>query len=120
MTYEFGPAENKTIDGVGMRGLLIGILLILIAVASITRTLALVDSDIVLSTLTMIQDIVLILIAIAFLLPFLNFRKIAKTESKDINEFMDGIRKMTLGFIIIIVATLATVITEVIRLLVTL
>ena len=120
MKYEFTPDEDKIIDGVGVRGLLIGILLIIVAIVSTIKNLILFDSISILFTLTMIQNIIAGVTGIAFILPFSNYRKLAKTEGKDIDEFMEGIRKMTLGFIIIIIVTVLLVITEAVRLLVTL
>lgn len=118
MTYEFKSDEDKIIDGVGMRGLLIGIIIILIAIVTTIKNLALVESIGVRFILTMIQNATLIMIAIAFILPFYDFRTLAKTEGKDIKELMEGVRKMAFGFIIIILATLIAIITEIVRLMV--
>ena len=120
MKYEFDPAEDKIINGVGIRGLLIGIILILIAVVNTIKISITSESINILFILTIIQNIILIMIAIAFILPFSDYRKLAKTKGKDIKEFMEGIQKMTFGFIIIIIAVLLSVITEIIRLVATL
>ncbi|TFF94825.1 hypothetical protein EU546_04400 [Candidatus Thorarchaeota archaeon] len=121
MKYDFGPAEDKIIDGVGIRGLLIGILLIVIAVVDTVHNVLvtgnLYNVHLILST---VQNVLVVVIAIAFILPFADYRQIAKTEGKDIDELMEGMEKMTAGFLLIIIATILTIITEIVRLAVTL
>jgi hypothetical protein len=115
MTYEFSSDEDKVIDGVGMRGLLIGLLLILVAIVNTIKNVLILESINVLLILTIVQNVVAVTVAIAFILPFYDFRTLAKTEGKDINEFMEGIQKMTLGYIIIIISMIILVISEVLR-----
>lgn len=115
MTYEFTPEKDKIIEGVGIRGLLIGILLILVAIVNTIKNLIVLESVNILFMLTMAQNIIAVMVAIAFILPFYDFRTLAKTEGKDIKEFMEGVQKMTIGFMIIIISMILLVITEIIR-----
>ena len=115
MTYEFSQEEDKIIEGVGIRGFLIGLLLILVAIVNTIKNVLILDNITILFILTMIQNVVAVMVAIAFILPFYDFRTLAKTEGKDIKEFMEGIHKMTLGFIIIIISMIVLVISEIIR-----
>jgi hypothetical protein len=120
MKYEFTSDEDKIIEGVGIRGLLIGILLILVAVVNTIKNLIILENVNILFMLTITQNIIAVLVAIAFILPFYDYRTLAKTEGKDIKEFMEGIQKMTFGFIIIFISAILLVITEIVRLIVTL
>ena len=115
MTYEFSSDEDKTIQGVGIRGLLIGVFLILVAIVNTIKNVLILDSIDILFILTMVQNVVAVMVAIAFILPFYDFRTLAKTKGKDIKEFMEGIQKMTLGFIIIIISMIVLVISEILR-----
>ena len=116
MTYEFSSSEDTIIHGVGLRGLLMGILLIFIALVDFVRMYQK-EVDIDLSTgLTIFQNVMLILIALAFVLPFNNFRNIAKTQGKDIPELMSGLSKMTYSFIIIATVMAISILSEIVRL----
>lgn len=116
MTYEFSSDEDKIIEGVGIRGLLIGLLLILVAIVNTIKNVVILESINILFILTIAQNIIAIMVAIAFILPYYDFRTLAKTEGKDIKEFMEGIQKMTIGFIIIIISMILLVISEIMRL----
>jgi hypothetical protein len=120
MTYEFSQDEDKIIEGVGIRGFLIGLLLILVAIVNTIKNVMILEAIDVLFILTMVQNVVAVMVAIAFILPFYDFRTLAKTEGKDIKEFMEGIHKMTLGFIIIIISMIIMVISEILRVMSTL
>jgi hypothetical protein len=45
-----------------------------------------------------VQDLLLIGVGIAFLLPFNNFRNVVTTSGNDVEEILTGMEKMTLGF----------------------
>lgn len=116
MTYEFSSSEDAVIHGVGIRGVIIGTVLLAIAIVDFVKLFQLgIEADLQ-TVLTVIQDIFLVLIALAFILPFYNYRNIAKTEGKDIELLMSGISRMKMGFIIIASVLALSVITEVIRL----
>ena len=120
MSYEFTRDEDKIIEGVGIRGFLIGLLLILVAIVNTIKNVLILETIDVLFILTMVQNVVAVTVAIAFILPFYDFRTLAKTQGKDIKEFMEGIQKMTWGFIIIIISMIVMVISEVLRVMSTL
>ncbi|MCH8908752.1 MAG: hypothetical protein IH840_16830 [Candidatus Heimdallarchaeota archaeon] len=98
MTYEFKDTEAKVIADVGIRGLVIGFLLIATGLLDGLGTLF---SDVGSSekALVVTKDIFIMLIGVLFLLPFDNLRKVDTTEGQDVKELMEGIRRLNVSLL---------------------
>jgi uncharacterized membrane protein len=97
-TYEFTDEQNKIFNNLSLYSGLIGIVIILIGIIGIINFFT---ADRVVTFLFI--QFVTILIGITFFLPINNFRNITKTKGRDIEELIFGIKKLTSGWIIIII-----------------
>jgi predicted transcriptional regulator len=115
MSYEFNNQEELLIKRVSNKGVAIAIIIFLV---SLVDLIFIFIDDMSYSTIESriysIQDLLQIGVGLAFLLPFRNFKNVVKTSGNDIEEMIDGMGKMIIGFKIMIVCLILTFIVGII------
>ncbi len=97
MTYEFNDDEAETMWVFGNYTVLVSLLMGLVGVIGIF-SLILSDHDNVRTFVLLMEFIFLIVIAAILFRPSDNFRNIATSEGRDIQELMRGIDEFSLAF----------------------
>ena len=94
MSYEFTPSEDKIIAGVGVRGIIITIIILIGSVLDLVVILTQSQGQGIWRLASLIALLLTqIIIGAVFFLPANNFRNVAKTQGNDVNELMIGISK---------------------------
>ena len=117
--YEFTEPQNKIIRNVAWRCIVQSILLMLIGVAGYIGTWY------ILGTLTplvlmvkIIQGTMFILMGIVFFPPSLNFLKVTTTKGSDIQLLMNGLSRLKLGIMLIVIFILGSIVCDVLLILI--
>ncbi len=117
--YEFTELQNKIIRNVAWRCIVQSILLMLIGVAGYFGTWY------ILGTLTplvlvvkIIQGSLFIGMGLVFFPPSLNFLKVTTTKGNDIALMVNGLRRLKLGIILIVIFVLGSIVCDVLLILI--
>ena len=113
--YEFKKEEELLISRVFYKGLAIAIIVLLAAISDFF--LIFIDAanfQLIRSGIYALQDLLQVGVGLAFLLPLRNFRNTVKTSGRDIEEMIQGMGKMVIGFKIMIVCLILTAIVGII------
>lgn len=114
MGYEFNKNEEILLKKISYKGIIIALLIFVPSIIDLgviaVKVGTFANTD---ATVFSIQDVLQLGIAIAFLLPLANFGKIIKTQGNDINELMQGMDMMIIGFKVIIVCLVLSAAVEI-------
>lgn len=113
--YEFTEAQNKIIRNVAWRCIVQSILLIFIGVAGAVGTyfaLPTIVHPLVLP-FKIVQAIMFFGMGLVFFPPSLNFLRVTTTEGNDIEIMVNGLRRLKLGVILIVIFVLGSIICDV-------
>ncbi len=107
--YEFKKEEELLITRVFYKGFAIAIIILLASISDFF--IIFIDTtnfQLIRSGIYALQDLLLVGVGVAFLFPLRNFRNTVKTSGKDIEEMIQGMGKMVLGFKIMIICLILT------------
>jgi hypothetical protein len=112
--YEFSEQDNKTFQGLSRWMTTMATLIGIGGIATVVQFITGEGSWIVL-----VQGIVYLVLAVTFYLPVDNFKKIVRTEGKDISELMTGFSDMDKGWLVVNFVTTVLVVLEILQLVLT-
>ncbi len=102
--YEFSTEQNRTIHKVSTRMIVQGILLALGGAIGIITDFVEMDTFTTPKLITtVIQSALFIVMGVLIFRPSDNFKRITKTEGKDIEELMRGVKEMNLAVVMSII-----------------
>ncbi len=113
--YEFKQEEELLITRVSYKGLAIAIIILLASLSDFF--LIFIDTtnfQLIRSGIYVLQDLLLVGVGLAFLFPLKNFRNTVKTSGKDIEEMIQGMRNMVIGFKIMLICLILTAVVGII------
>jgi hypothetical protein len=112
--YEFSQQDNEIFSGLSRWMTAMSALIGIGGIATVVQFLAGAGGWIML-----VQGIVFLVLATTFYLPVDNFKKIVRTEGKDITELMTGFSDMDKGWLVVNIVTAVLVILEIAQLVLT-
>ncbi|MFX0101002.1 MAG: hypothetical protein ACFFCS_15610 [Candidatus Hodarchaeota archaeon] len=101
--YEFSEEYNKIFSKLSQRMLMLGIVIAAGGVATMVNFMLDVSK-----ILALIDGILYVLMAISFILPIDNFKKIVKTKGSDIKELMQAMKELDKGWLIVNITGVAS------------
>ena len=112
--YEFTEDQNVIINGFSYRLIAQSLLFGVIGTIQFVAALLLIEQNsLSTSVLLILQAIFLFLIAPVFIRPSANLKLVTTTEGSDITEMMKGLKKLSFGFMMIIVLVVLAIVCDI-------
>lgn len=97
VNYEFTEEQSKLISSINLRITLIGILNIISAVATWFISASQLNLGF------MINGVVTIIIALAFIIPIQDLVRVVNSPDSDVNDLMSSFKRINLGWLVFII-----------------